>query len=276
MTTKPTVIVTGCSTGIGAHCAKRLHHDGWHVIASARKDEDLARLRTEGMDALFLEHKDPQSIEDFFASALALTNGRLDALFNNAGYAQAGAVEDLPAEALREQMEVNFFAYHHLMRLAAPVMRAQVHGRIVNCSSVLGRVTMPWRGAYCASKFALNALTTTMRMEMEGSGVWVSLIEPGPIPSNIAQTSARYAMKYIDIGGSVHAPGYRKRLEDLLSQKPPSDTSGSEPVYRALKRALTSRRPRPHYPVTPQTHLSIIADRFLPKDVFYRLLTRAA
>lgn len=276
MTPKPTIIVTGCSTGIGAHCAKRLHEDGWAVIASARKDEDLERLRAEGATALFLEHKDPESIEAFFAQAMQVSEGRLDGLFNNAGYAQPGAVEDLPEAALREQMEVNFFAYHHMMRLGANVMRTRGNGRIVNCSSILGRVPMRWRGAYNASKYALNALTMTMRMELEGTGVFASLIEPGPIPSNIAQTGARYAMKYIDIAGSPHADEYRARLEDLMSQKPPKDTFGSEPVYRALKKALTDKRPRPHYPVTRETRLGLAMDRFLPKDLAYRLFRRMA
>ncbi|MEN0001517.1 MAG: SDR family NAD(P)-dependent oxidoreductase [Pseudomonadota bacterium] len=276
MTKKPTIIVTGCSTGIGAHCARRLHEDGWHVIASARKDKDLARLKSEGMDALFLEHREPETIKTFFDDAMALSDGKLAALFNNAGYAQPGAVEDLPIEALREQMEVNFFAYHQLIRLAVPVMRAEGHGRIVNCSSVLGRVAMPWRAAYTSSKYALTALTVTLRMELEGSGVHASLIEPGSIPSNIAKTGARYAMKYIDLASSPHQEGYRKRLENLMAQKPPTDLSGSEPVYRALKKALTARNPRPHYPVKPETHGAILMDRFLGKDFMYRLLSRMA
>lgn len=276
MSQKPTIIVTGCSTGIGAHCARRLLEDGWHVIASARKEEDLARLKAEGVDALFLEYRDPDSIMSFFDQALELTGGRLDALFNNAGYAQPGAVEDLPIEALREQMEVNFFAYHQMLLMAVPVMRAQGHGRVIHCSSVLGRVAMPWRGAYTSSKFALNALTKTLRMELEGTGVYASLIEPGSIPSNIAANGARYAMKYIDLSNSPHQEKYRARFESLLSQKPPTELSGSEPVYQALRKALTSRRPRPHYPVKPETHIAIIMDRLLPKDIFYRLLNRMA
>ncbi|MEO0543589.1 MAG: SDR family NAD(P)-dependent oxidoreductase [Pseudomonadota bacterium] len=276
MMDKPVIIVTGCSTGIGAHCARKLLEDGWRVIATARKDEDLARLRAEGAEALFLEHRDPDSIASFFSQAMELTGNRLDALFNNAGYAQPGAVEDLPIEALREQMEVNFFAYHQIIHLAVPVMREQGHGRIINCSSVLGRVAMPWRGAYTASKFALNALTKTLRMELDGTGIHVSLIEPGSIPSNIAANGVRYAMKYIDYANSPHADKYRKRLENLNAQKPPTDLSGAEPVYKALRKALTSRRPRPHYPVKLETHIAIALDRLLPRDIFYRLLNRMA
>ncbi|MEL6436011.1 MAG: SDR family NAD(P)-dependent oxidoreductase [Pseudomonadota bacterium] len=276
MTTKPSVIVTGCSTGIGAHCARRLRDDGWHVVASAREDEDLARLRDEGFEAIFLEHRDPDSIAKFFDQAMVATGGRLDALFNNAGYAQPGAVEDLPIEALREQMEVNFFAYHQLMLLAAPVMRAQGHGRIVNCSSIMGRTCMPWRAAYTASKFALNALTVTLRMELEGTGVYASVIEPGSIPSNIALNGAAYADKYIDLEASPHREKLEKRLANLRSQPAPTDLSGAEPVYNALRKALTARRPKPHYPVTMQAHIGIMMERFLPKDVVYRLLASMA
>lgn len=246
------------------------------MIASARKEEDIARLKSEGFEALFLEKRDPGSIKQFFDQAMELTDGKLDALFNNAGYAQPGAVEDLPIEALREQFEVNFFAYHQLILRAVPVMRKQGSGRIVNCSSVLGRVAMPWRGAYTSSKFALNALTTTLRMELEGTGIYASLIEPGSIPSNIAANGARYAMKYIQLDKSPHQEKYRRRFEDLVSQKPPVDLSGAEPVYTALRKALSARRPRPHYPVKPETRVAIALDRVLPKDILYRLLNRMA
>lgn len=276
MNDQPSILVTGCSTGIGAHCANRLHDDGWRVFATARRKDDLARLRAEGLEAFHLELRNPQSIASMLDEVLAASSGTLDAVFNNAGYAQPGAVEDISMDCLREQMEVNFFAYHQIALRLIPVMRAQGRGRIINCSSVLGRVNMPWRGAYNASKHALEALTITLRQELEGSNIFASIIEPGPIPSHISVNAVKYAEKYVDLENSVHAEGYGKRLDDLKRQLPPEDLSGAEPVYKALHHALTARRPKPHYPVTWQTRLSFAAKRLLPKDVLYRLLATQA
>jgi len=153
--TERTILITGCSSGIGLASAYILKARGWRVLATARRDEDLARLAGEGFDTLRLELADPASVVATANAALSLTGGRLDALFNNAAYGQPGAVEDVTADVLRRQFEVNVFATHELTRLVLPAMRARGHGRIVNCSSVLGLVAAPWRGAYSASKFAL-------------------------------------------------------------------------------------------------------------------------
>lgn len=276
MTKKLNVVVTGCSTGIGAYCAARLKQDGYRVLVSARSDEDLARLAAAGFEAHYLEHKDGASIDAFVDWAIAQCDGAIHGWFNNAGYAQPGAVEDLPVQALRDQMEVNLFAYQHIMVRVVPVLRAQGHGRLINCSSVLGRICVPWRGAYTASKAALNAMTMTLRQELYGSGVHASVIEPGAIPSNIAVNSITYADKWIDAENSVHGARYRKRLENLRSQKAPDDLSGAEPVYKALRHALTAKRPRAHYPVCKETHIAFMAMRLLPRDLCYRLFERAA
>lgn len=276
MADRQNVVVTGCSTGIGAHCAARLKEDGYRVLVSARSEEDLARLKAEGFEAHYLEHRDAASVDAFVEWALAACDGAVHGWFNNAGYAQPGAVEDLPVEALREQIEVNLFAYHQIMVRVVPVMRAQGYGRIINCSSVLGRICVPWRGAYTASKAALNALTITLRQELYGSGVHASVIEPGAIPSNIAVNAIQYADRWIDAEGSVHGARYQKRLADLRSQVPPTDLSGAEPVYKALRHALTAKRPRPHYPVCKETHIAFWAMRLLPRELCYRLFERAA
>jgi len=272
MTSQRVILVTGCSSGIGAHCGRRLRDDGWTVFPTARKDSDLAKLRDDGFDPLYLELRDQASIDACFKELCSRSAGRVDAVFNNAGYAQPGAVEDLPVEALREQMEVNVFGAHHINRLALGVMRKQGHGRIVNCSSVMGRVTMPWRAAYSASKYALGAMTVTLRQELLDSDIHASLIEPGPIPSNIAANSLRYAEKYIDTGASIHRDAYGVRIDDLRGQAPPVDGTGAEPVYRALRKALTAKRPAAHYPVTRQTWIALTADRLLPREILYRLL----
>ncbi|MEM0899744.1 MAG: SDR family NAD(P)-dependent oxidoreductase, partial [Pseudomonadota bacterium] len=262
---KTSILITGCSTGIGAYCALRLVENGYDVHATARRNVDIERLRSEGCKAYHLEHRDPDSIAKLFEDLMHATGSRLDAVFNNAGYAQPGAVEDLPVEALREQIEVNLFAYHEIMRRAVPVMRRQGHGRIVNCSSVLGRVVMPWRGAYNASKYALEGLSMTLRQELMGTGIHVSTIQPGPIPSNIMVNGAAYVEKHIDVEASPMREKFALRLEKLRASRPPEDLSGVEPVFRALQHALEAKRPRAHYPVTGQTHFAFLADRVLPK-----------
>lgn len=156
------ILVTGCSSGIGAWCARALRNQGWRVIASARNEQDIQTLRSDGLEALYLDYSQPESIEAFFRTSMTLTGGRCDALFNNGAYSQVGAVEDLPVEALRAQFEANFFGWHDLTRRVIPIMRAQGYGRIVQCSSILGLVPYRWRGAYNASKHALEGLTMVL------------------------------------------------------------------------------------------------------------------
>ena len=163
------IIVTGCSSGIGAHCARALKAEGWRVFATVRRQEDLASLEADGIEALLMEYTKPETIAALVETVLARTGGRLDALFNNGAYGQAGAVEDLPVDVLRMQFETNVFGWHDLTRRVIPVMRRQGHGRIVQCSSILGIVPYRWRGAYNASKFALEGLSLTLRMELQGS-----------------------------------------------------------------------------------------------------------
>lgn len=203
-----TIIVTGASSGIGAYCARALKAEGWRVFATARKPEDIAALEAEGIEAFYLDYREPASIAALVSAVLEQTGGTLDALYNNGAHAQAGAVEDLPVEALREQFEANLFGWHDLTRRIVPVMRAQGHGRIVNCSSILGLTPVKWRGAYAASKHALEGLTLCMRAELAGSGIHVSLIEPGPIESKIASNGLTWFLKNIDHENSVHAKDY--------------------------------------------------------------------
>ncbi len=277
MTSAPTIIVTGCSSGIGAYCIERLRDDGWHVVASARKDADIARLRDAGFATFFLDYRCQQSIAAFFRDAVESCGGRVDALFNNGAYTQPGAVEDLSVDALREQFEVNVFGWHELTRLMVPLMRAQGHGRILHNSSVLGLVPVPLRGVYSASKHALEGLMLTMRQELAGSGVHVSLIETGPIPSKIAQNSLIYVEKYLDIENSVHRSAYAKRI-DQLRNGGTKDPSGRalRGFYRVLAAALRARSPRAHYHVTNKTRLAALGRRVLPTSLLYRLLAMQA
>lgn len=270
-----TILVTGCSSGIGAHCARALKAEGWHVIASARSDADISMLRNDAIEAYYLDYADPASIASFFEQAMAATGGRCDALFNNGGYGQVGAVEDLPVDALRAQFEANFFGWHDLTRRVIPMMRAQGHGRIVQCSSILGLVPMRFRGAYNASKHALEGLSVTLAMELEGTGIHVSLIEPGAIASRFRANALRHFHRNIDIENSVHREDYQAQLRRLEKQElSDSGKLGPDAVHKVLRHALTARRPRYHYAVTRTAKLGAIARRILPASLFYPWLAR--
>ena len=273
MDSQRTILITGCSSGIGAHCARRLKADGWRVFATARKPADIQRLQQDDIETFYLDYRESKSIQDCFSAVMQASGGRLDALFNNGAYSQAGAVEDVSTEALREQFDANFFGWHELTLLCVPVMRRQGSGRIIQHSSVLGIVPAPVRGAYNASKYAIEGLFTTMAMELEGSGIHLSLIETGPIPSDLAKNAIPYIEKYIDVENSVHAENYAKRLGQLGSGGTKDKKGrGAEPVYAQLRRALNDKRPRRHYFVTLPTHVAGLMRRFLPSKLLYRIL----
>lgn len=272
---RKTIIVTGTSSGIGAYCAHALKKDGWRVFATVRREEDRQALDADGIETFLMDYRDHASIEAMVAAVLARSGGRIDALFNNGAYGQPGAVEDLPVEALREQFEVNLFGWHHLTRLVIPHMRRTGAGRIVQCSSILGLVPYRWRGAYTASKFALEGLSLTLRMELDGSGIFVSLIEPGPIASRFTANALARIKDNIDLEGSVHAAAYRRELARLDGTGPVNRYKlGPEAVYKVLIEVLTSARPRPHYLVTTPAKRGYFLKKLMPEDLFYRLLRR--
>ncbi|BCM21881.1 SDR family oxidoreductase [Mesorhizobium sp. J8] len=272
-----TVIVTGASSGIGAYCARALKAEGWRVFATARKPDDIAALEADGLEAFYLDYREPQSIAALVDAVLERTGGTLDALFNNGAYAQPGAVEDLPVAALREQFEANFFGWHDLTRRIVPVMRRQGHGRLVHCSSILGLAPVRFRGAYSASKHAIEGLMLCMRQELEGSGVHLSLIEPGPVTSKIASNGLAWFLKNIDVENSVHRADYQAQLARLQAGGSVSKLKpGPEIVHRALRHALLSQRPRPHYVVTVPARIGAMLKRVLPASLLYRVLARRA
>lgn len=268
-----TIIVTGTSSGIGAYCARALKAEGWRVFATARKPEDIAALEADGLEAFYLDYREPASIARLVDDVLARTGGRLDALFNNGGYSQPGAVEDIPVAALREQFEANVFGWHDLTMRIVPVMRAQGHGRLVNCSSIMGLAPFKYRGPYAASKHALEGLMLCLRSELLGTGIHVSLIEPGPIRSKIATNALAWFLKNVDHENSVHRVAYQAQLDRLnaggsVSRMKP----GPEVVHAALRHALLSSRPRPHYVVTLPAKIGAAMRRLLPAAMFYRIL----
>ena len=273
--TQKTILITGASSGIGYDAAHGLRAAGWRVFASCRKDADCARLQAEGFDSPRIDYTDADSIADGLAEVLAATDGTLDALYNNGAFALPGAVEDLPVDALRAIFETNFFGYHALTRAVIPVMRAQGHGRIVNCSSVLGLVGIKWRGAYTASKFALEGLTDVLRLEMAGTGIKVILIEPGPITSNIRKNAIPHFERWIDWKSSARADEYAKVLSRLYTDGGP-DRFELPPsaVTAKLLHALTAPNPKPRYYVTRPTYFAGFLRRVLPTRLLDAVLLR--
>ncbi|MGI9425316.1 MAG: SDR family NAD(P)-dependent oxidoreductase [Hyphomicrobiaceae bacterium] len=259
------ILITGCSSGIGLASAVRLRQRGWRVLATARGDEDLAHLRNDiGVEAIHLELGDPASVTACVEQAMSLTDGRLDAVFNNAAYGQPGALEDLDGETVRRQFEVNVFALHDITRRVLPYMRARNSGRIVHCSSVLGLVAAPYRGAYCASKFAVEAMADTLRLELAGSGISVSLIEPGPIDTRFVETAMAMARAHVDIENSVHRNRYEQMIVSMEKGGKQMFKLPPERVADKLVHAVESRRPKRRYYVTTPTYVVAAARRVLP------------
>ncbi|MDX2482147.1 MAG: SDR family NAD(P)-dependent oxidoreductase [Pseudodonghicola sp.] len=271
-----TILITGCSSGIGLDAARGLRDHGWHVFAACRQQKDCDRMRTEGFDSPRIDYTDPASIETGLAQVLEATGGRLDALFNNGGHQLSGAVEDLPRDGLREIFESNFFGWHDLTRQVIPVMRAQGHGRIVQCSSSLGLVSIPWRGAYAATKHALEGLSDTLRIELRGSGVKVVLIEPGPITTPLRKKGIVYFERYIDWQNSAKRAEYEAQLIPRIYRETGKDKFelAPEAVTAKLIRALEARRPRARYYVTVPTYLTGYLRRVLPTCAIDWIVTR--
>lgn len=275
MKTMKKILITGCSSGIGKFCALELLSQGWQVFATARNLEDLKMLKKQGLEAIHLDYTDPQSIQACFEAIMAKTDGKLDALFNNGAYAQPGAVEDLKTDVLRQQFEANFFGWHELTNLVVPVMRKQGHGRIIHCSSVLGWVSAPWKGAYNSSKFALEGLASAMRIELAGTNIHVSLIEPGPISTKFTENALSAFLENIDRENSAHKVQYQQELKRLNSNGG-ANRFRLEPaaVYKKLDHALNARKPKAHYGVTVPTHVMDIARRLLPTRIIDKMLLK--
>ncbi|MBF0426123.1 MAG: SDR family NAD(P)-dependent oxidoreductase [Magnetococcales bacterium] len=269
------VLVTGCSSGIGRAVAIGLKRRGHRVFASVRNPADVAALEAEAIETHPLDLRDPETMQATLDWLLVRTGGTLDALFNNGAYAQVGAVEDLSLAALRAQFETNFFGTHELTRRVIPIMRRQGFGRIIQNSSVLGLVAMPYRGAYVASKFALEGLTHTLRLELAGSGIEVILIQPGPIRSRIRQNSLPHFEQHIDSERSPHREAYQGVAARLRSEGPVTRfTQSPEAVLKRVVHALESAKPHPCYPVTLPTYLFDIFLRILPRRTLDRILRR--
>jgi NAD(P)-dependent dehydrogenase (short-subunit alcohol dehydrogenase family) len=271
-----TILITGCSSGIGWTCATGLKARGWRVFATARKAEDLARLAAEDVEALYLDYADRTSVTRCAEEVARRTGGTLDALFNNGAYGQPGAVEDLTREVLEAQFAANVFGWHQLTRECLGMMRANGHGRIVHCSSVLGLVALKWRGAYNASKFAIEALADTMRLELRGTPIHVSLIEPGPIASKFSENALKMFAQNIDETNSHYREAYAFQRARLGRGGSARYKLGPEAVLEKLVHAIESDRPQARYYVTTPTHYMGFARRVLPQRLLDYVLDKAS
>lgn len=262
-----TILITGCSSGIGHHAAHALSERGWHVVAACRSGDDCARLIDEGLESVRIDYTDTASIHRGFEEALSLTGGRLDALFNNGAHAMGGAIEDTETAGFRAIFEANFFGWHTLTRLALPVMRAQGAGRIVQCSSVLGLCAARMRGPYVSTKFAIEGYTDVLRLELRNSGVHAILIEPGPIASRIRVNAQKHYERWVERENTPWAGFYRNTLEPrLYATDPAPDRFELQPdaVTARLIRAIEAPRPRARYYVTTPTYMVGFLKRILP------------
>lgn len=276
MTQHKNILITGCSSGIGLCVAQGLQQRGYRVFATARKAADVEALNSQGLESLVLDLDCSESIQDALAEILHRTEGTLYGLFNNGAFGLPGAVEDLTRDAIRAQFETNVFGWLELTNRVLGVMRQQGYGRIIQNSSVLGFAAMPYRGAYNASKFAIEGLSDTLRQELYGSGIHVSLIQPGPIESRFRANSYLAFQRFINAEHSLHRPQY-EAMESRLMKKGPAApfTLPPEAVLKRVVHALESPQPKVRYYVTVPTYLFGYLRRFLSDRMMDRVLIKA-
>ena len=270
------ILITGCSSGIGYACALGLKQRGYRVFATVRNDTDAQRLTDLGLETIIMDYVDRTSVKACADEVAKRTGGKIYALFNNGAAGQPGAVEDLSRELLEASFAANFFGWHQLTTLCLPMLRANGEGRIINCSSVLGIVAMKWRGAYNATKFALEGLTDTMRLELRGTGIHVSTIEPGPIATKFVETALKNFEKNINVATSNYKAAYEDQRARLGKGGSNRFKLPPESVLEKLIHAIESPRPKAHYYVTTPTHLMGLARRFLPQSLMDQFVNKVS
>ncbi len=268
------ILITGCSSGIGYVCARGLQARGYRVFATARKPEDVARLKLEGLEALALDYRYSDSVQACAAEVSRRTGGTLYALFNNGAYGQPGAVEDITRKVLEEQFAANYFGWHELTKACLPMMRKNAAGRIIQCSSVLGLVAMKWRGPYNSSKFAIEGLTDTLRLELRGSGIDVITINPGPIESQFVPNARAAFERNVDMTNSHYKAEFERQRQRLDRGGNARFKLPASAVLDKLIAALESPKPRAHYYVTTPTWIVAVARRILPQSLLDSFINR--
>ncbi|ASG67454.1 short-chain dehydrogenase/reductase [Francisella halioticida] len=269
---KQSVLVTGCSHGgIGYATAVHLKELGHQVFTSARKQKDVDALNAEGFETYLIDVTEYQSIDNALENILNKTNGTLDVVFNNAGYGQAGALEDIKTKYLKEQFETNFFGLHYLTTKALKIMRKQGYGKIIQHSSVLGLVSMKYRGAYNASKYAIEGLTDTMRLELQGSNIFMTSLNTGPITSKFRENSIK-TIKNINYENSAHKNDYARIL--VRQNKPIPFNEPALSVAKVVEKIINSNKPKPRYYITKATWIMAILKRILSTSTLDKILKK--
>ena len=269
---RKTVLITGCSSGIGYDCAKALAKE-YKVIATARKDADVARLKNEGFEAYRLDVTKSEEIDKVLDVVLK-NHKTLYAVFNNAGYGQPGAVEDITKEVLKEQFETNFFGMWELTAKAVKIFRIQGYGRIINHSSILGLVSLRFRGAYNASKYAIEALDDTLRLELAGSDIYVSTIDTGPVRSKFRQNAMEMFVKNVDYENSFWKEEYKAEMLEAKESSTAVFSHSSDVVIANVRHALKAKKPRPRYYNTEATWVLAFLKRVLPTSLLDKILIK--
>ena len=272
--TVKTVLITGCSSGIGFCLAHGLRAAGYRVFATARKIDDVTKLKNLGFDAFLLDLASSNSIQAAISKVFQKTDS-LYALINNGAYGQAGALEDISREVLEKQFQTNVFGWHELTNLVLPSMKERNLGRIVYISSVLGFVAMPFRGPYVASKFAIEGLVDTLRLELKKTRIKLCIVQPGPIESKFRQNAFLAFKENVDASNSDYKKEYKAMIERLNSDKNVQFTLAPESVLRCVLHALDSKAPKNHYRVTFPTKLFAFLGRILPSSWMDNILSRA-
>ncbi|KTD51071.1 SDR family NAD(P)-dependent oxidoreductase [Legionella quateirensis] len=269
------IFITGCSSGIGYDAVFALKNRGHRVIASCRKMADVNKLIETGVETLHMDVSDSSSITSAFTELLKITSGRIDVLVNNAGYGQAGALEDISRTVIRQQFETNVFGLLELTNLIVPIMRKQGSGRIINISSILGIISMPMRGAYNASKYAVEGLSDTLRLELQSSGIDVICIEPGPIDSRFRENAVDLSLQHINRNNSFFKKQYEVMLTSYKQNKADSVfTKKPVAVIKKLVHAIEAKRPKAKYPVTFPAYLFIVLKRILSTRLLDKIILK--
>ena len=273
------ILITGCSSGIGFETAVFLSDNGWNVIATCRKEDDVKKINDLGITCFQLDYSSEKSMDNALKKLLLETDGRLDAVFNNGAFALPGAIEDIPSEGMKEIFQANFFGWHYLIRKIIPVMRKQGHGKILQCSSILGFITLSFRGPYNATKWALEGYTDTLRMELEGTGIEVISIRPGPIKTLIRENSLNYFNKWINWENSILKKHYQNVLIPKLKDNSNSlfdrlfELKGID-VAKVILKSLESKKPKFTYNITIPTKFMAILVKILPKRSLQKFLLK--
>ncbi|MGK0271977.1 MAG: NAD(P)-dependent dehydrogenase (short-subunit alcohol dehydrogenase family) [Cocleimonas sp.] len=271
------ILITGCSSGIGYHVAKGLKDKGYFVLVTARNTNDISKLEGEGFTCLQLDYSDSQSVQQCADQLHQIIGDDLYAVFHNGAYGQPGAVEDLTRETIEKQFAANVFGWMELNNRIIPLMRKNNSGRIIFNSSVLGLISLPFRGAYNASKYAIEGFADTLRLELSDTNIKVSLIEPGPIESRFRPNALQALKDNVDMQASPHSNRYKGTLERLAKEgNSDAFTLSPEAVLQRVLWCLEKPNPKPHYYVTKPTYIMGYLKRLLPTTFMDKFILKVA